>query len=189
MKKALGAGIFALPTPLWVVGSYDAQGKPNVMTIAWGGVCCSKPPCLAVSIRKATYTYNAIKERGAFTISIPSEEQATEADYFGMVSGRDVDKFATTGLTPARGTVVDAPYVQEFPLVIELKLLNTVEIGLHTQFIGEIKEVLADPDVLVEGMPAMDKVRPVLYGTGSKSYYKSGPYLGKAFSIGRGFMK
>lgn len=189
MKKSLGAGIVALPTPAWVVGSYDGEGRPNAMTIAWGGVCCSKPPCLAISLRQATYTYKNIMERGAFTVNVPNETHALEVDYFGMASGSTVDKFAATGLTPVKAQSVDAPYVEEFPLIIECKLLHTVEIGLHTQFIGEVMDVLADEAVLVDGVPTMDQVMPLLYGPGSKSYFKTGAYLGKAFSIGRGYMK
>ncbi|MBU1247228.1 MAG: flavin reductase family protein [Proteobacteria bacterium] len=189
MKKSLGAEIFVLPTPAWVVGSYDGEGKANAMTIAWGGVCCSKPPCITVSLRQATYTYECILERQAFTVNIPSEAHVAQVDYFGMVSGRNVDKFAATGLTAVKAGSVDAPSIEEFPLVLECALLHTIEIGLHTQFIGEIKDVRADEAVLVDGVPVMDRVLPVLYGTGAKSYFKSGPYLGKAFSIGRGFMK
>ncbi|HDN05166.1 MAG TPA: flavin reductase family protein, partial [Chloroflexi bacterium] len=54
MKKSLGAQTLIFPTPVWCVGSYDKEGQPNVMTIAWGGICCSKPPCLTISLRKAT---------------------------------------------------------------------------------------------------------------------------------------
>ena len=63
MKKSLGAETIVPTTPVWVVGTYDQDGKPNVMTAAWGGVCCSKPPCIYVSLRKATYTYSNIVER------------------------------------------------------------------------------------------------------------------------------
>ena len=80
---------------------------------AWGGICCSSPPCLAVSLRKATYTYGNIVERKAFTISVPSESYAREADYIGTVSGRNVDKFVATKLTPVPGSFVDAPYIGE----------------------------------------------------------------------------
>ena len=73
MKKSLGAKTLVYPTPVFVVGTYDANGKPNVMTASWGGICCSQPPCVAVSLRKATATYGNIVARKAFTISIPSE--------------------------------------------------------------------------------------------------------------------
>src|SRR5512144_1710564 len=119
MKRSLGADTLIYPTPTWVVGTYDKAGKPTLMTIAWGGICCSQPPCVAVSLRKATYTYGNIVERRAFTISIPSDQYARQADYFGLVSGRSTDKFAATGLTPVRSELVDAPYVKEFHLVVE----------------------------------------------------------------------
>jgi len=77
-------------------------------------------------------------ERQCFTVNVPPVTYAKQADYFGIASGRDVDKFAAAGLTPVKGGLVDAPYVDEFPLVLECKVLHTIEIGLHTQFIGEI---------------------------------------------------
>ncbi len=58
MKKSLGAHTYLPTTPVLLVGTYDQQGKPNMMTAAWGGICCSKPPCVAVSLRKATYSYS-----------------------------------------------------------------------------------------------------------------------------------
>ncbi|MEN6447835.1 MAG: flavin reductase, partial [Syntrophaceae bacterium] len=69
MKKSIGPMTMVCTTPVWIVGSYDQAGKPNIMTAAWGGVCCSEPPCIAVSLRKATYTYHNIMERKAFTIN------------------------------------------------------------------------------------------------------------------------
>ena len=114
MKKSLGAKTLVYPTPVFVVGTYDKEGKPNVMTASWGGICCSQPPCVAVSLRKATYTHGNILARKAFTISIPSEDHVQQADYFGLVSGRSGDKLAATKLTPVRSELVDAPYVKEF---------------------------------------------------------------------------
>src|SRR5512142_3364972 len=102
MKQSVGAKTLAMPTPVWLVGTYDKDGKPNIMTIAWGGICCSKPPCMAVSLRKATYSYASIVERKGFTINIPSEAHVKEADYAGMASGKDTDKFADTGLTAVK---------------------------------------------------------------------------------------
>ncbi|MCL5773013.1 MAG: flavin reductase family protein [Firmicutes bacterium] len=186
MKKSLGAKTLAYPAPVWVVGTYDKEGKPNMMTAAWGGVCCSSPPCISVSLRKATYTYDNIVQRKAFTINVPSEKFANEVDYIGIASGRDVDKFSETGLTAVKSDAVDAPLVKEFPLVIECKLLQTNEIGLHTQFIGEIVDVKADESVLDDGgHPQMEKIKPFVYDTGTRLYYGIGQCLGKAFSMGK----
>jgi flavin reductase (DIM6/NTAB) family NADH-FMN oxidoreductase RutF len=186
MKKSLGPRTLAFPTPVWVVGTYDKNGKPNVMTAAWGGICCSKPPCLAVSLRKATYSYGNIKDRRAFTISVPSEAHVKEADYFGMATGREVNKFAAARLTPVASILVDAPFVAEFPLILECKLLHTIEIGLHTQFIGEILDVKAEEAVLgAQGFPDIDKVRPIIFGPEIRTYHGIGAYLGQAFAIGK----
>lgn len=186
MKKSFGARTFVLPTPAWVVGTYDKQGKPNVMTAAWGGICCSQPPCIGISLRKATYTYSNIMERKAFTVNVPSEDHVKAVDFFGMVSGRDVDKFAAAGLTPTRSDLVDAPYVEEFPLILECKVLHTNEIGLHTHFVGEILDVKADEAVLgKEELPDVEKVRPILYCPDARTYRGAGRYLGQAFAIGR----
>ena len=186
MKQSIGADTEAYPNPVWCVGSYDADGRPNVMTAAWGGICCSKPPAVTISLRKATYTYGCITARGAYTVSVPSTRYVAEADYFGMVSGKHTDKFKDTGLTPTRSDTVDAPYVDEFPLVIECKVIHTHEIGLHTQFIGEIVDIKADAEILNEkGHPRMDKVAPFVFGHGIREYWALGQMIGRAFDIGK----
>jgi flavin reductase (DIM6/NTAB) family NADH-FMN oxidoreductase RutF len=186
MKKSLGAKIIVSVTHVWVIGTYDGEGKPNMMTAAWGGVCCSQPPCVAVSLRKATYTYGSIVKRKAFTVNVPSADYAKQTDYVGIYSGRSTDKLSVAKLTPARSKLVDDPYVQEFPLVLECKLLHTIEIGLHTQFIGEIVDVKAEESILGEnGLPDVGKVVPFFYSPETRTYYKIGEYLGKAHSTGR----
>lgn len=190
MKKSLGAKTILYPTPVLLVGTYDAAGKPNVMTAAWGGICCSSPPCVAVSLRKATYTYGSIVRQGGFTISIPSESHAAQADYCGMVSGKRADKFAETGLTPVRSTLVDAPYIAEFPLVLECKLVHQFELGLHTQFVGEILDVKADAKILDDrGEPDVEKLRPFFFAPEANAYYGTGKRLGDAFSMGKAVKK
>jgi flavin reductase (DIM6/NTAB) family NADH-FMN oxidoreductase RutF len=188
MKKSLGARTLLFPTPVLIVGTYDHDGKPNLMNAAWGGICCSQPPCVAVSLRKATHSWAGIVERKAFTVGIACETRMVEADFVGIASGRDVDKFAITGLTPIRSDLVDAPYAAEFPVVLECRLLHTVEIGLHTQFIGEIIDVKADHAILgPDGHPDILKIQPLIFDTGHRGYHGVGPILGKAFSVGKHF--
>ena len=189
MKKSLGAKTLLFPTPVLLVGSYDEEGNPNLMTASWGGICCSQPPCIAVSLRKATYTYAAIVERKAFTIGIASEGRMVEADFVGITSGSDVDKFTLAGLTPMRSKVVDAPYAAEFPLVLECRLLHTLELGLHTQFVGEIIDVKADAEVLAsDGLPDILKIKPLIFDTAHRGYHGIGPLLGLAFTVGKAKM-
>jgi len=186
MKKSLGGNTIAVPTPVWLVGSYDKDGKPNLATIAWGGICCSEPPAVTVSLRKSRHSYPAILERKAFTVNIPSEAFVRAADFAGIVSGRDTDKFAVAGLTPVASELVDAPYVAEFPVVLECRLLQTVDLGVHTQFIGEIVDVKAEEGVLNEqGMLDIALVRPIVYTPATRTYHGVGPVIGNGFSIGK----
>jgi flavin reductase (DIM6/NTAB) family NADH-FMN oxidoreductase RutF len=186
MKKSFGAKTLTFPTPVWLIGTYDQNGKPNAATIAWGGVCGSKPPCMAVSLRSATYTHGNIMERKAFTINVPSAAQVEIADYCGIVSGRNVDKFRAAKITAVKSEKVDAPYINEFLMILECKLIDSVEIGIHTHFIGEIIDVKVDESMLgQEGQPDILKINPVIYGPEIQSYYGVGKYLGKAFSLGK----
>jgi len=189
MRVSVGPKTIVHPHPVFVIGSYCEDGRPNIMTASWSGICCSQPPCIGVSLRKATLTYSNIMAHRAFTVNIPSAKHAREADYAGIVSGRDVDKFEATGLTAVKAEKVNAPTVEEFPLTLECELLQHIELGLHTQFIGQIVELTAEEDVLgSNGLPDIEKVKPILYGSaGSSAYYGIGENLGSAFSIGKVF--
>ncbi len=185
-KKSIGAKTVLYPTPVILVGTYDKAGKPNLATVAWGGICCSKPPCVAISLREATYTHGCISERRAFTVSIPSQSQVREADYCGIESGRDTDKFAALKLTPVKSELVDAPYAKEFPLVLECKLSRIVGVGLHTQFVGEIVDVKVDEEVLgSDGYPDVTKLKPIMYAPGSQKYYAIGKCVARAYDAGK----
>lgn len=186
MKKSMGPRIMLFPVPVLVVGTYDGSGRPDVATVAWGGMCCTEPPCVAISLRKATCTYGNIITKKAFTINLATEPHVKEADYFGIVSGKTIDKFSSTGFTPVKGEYVDAPYIKEFPFILECRLFHTIEIGSHTQFIGEILDTKIDEEMLAEnGLPDIKKLKPVAYTPEIKNYYSFGDILGRAFSIGK----
>lgn len=148
MKVSLGPQAIALPGPVWLIGSYDHQGRPNAMTASWAGICCSEPPCVAVAIRPERYSHAAIAQRAAFTVCVPAERHVAAAELFGRQSGRDGDKFAASGLTPMRSQLVDAPYVAECPVVMECRLAHRIELGSHTLFVGQIVDVKADREVI-----------------------------------------
>ena len=186
MKKSFGTKTLIFPAPVWCVGSYDTNGNPNVMTIAWGGICCSKPPCVTISLRKATYTYGNIMDKQAYTLSVPSDQYVEEADYFGIASGRNVDKFKETGLTPVKSELIDAPYVDEFPMILECKVIHHYEIGLHTQFVGSIVDTKIDESFLNdEGQPDIEKIRPFVLSPEVRRYHGIGKFIGMAFEIGK----
>jgi flavin reductase (DIM6/NTAB) family NADH-FMN oxidoreductase RutF len=176
------------PHPVLLIGTFGPDGKPNLMNAAWGGMCCSDPPCVAVSLREATLTYHNILAAKAFTVGIPSRKHVEAADYVGIVSGRDHDKFRETGLTPVTSEKVNAPLAADLPFSLECKLFQHHKLGLHTIFIGEIVGIQADEEVLgPKGLPDIEKTQAILWGgMGSNYYFAVGEKLGKAFSIGMG---
>jgi len=181
MKISLGCKALAIPSPVWVIGSYGSSAQPNIMVASWGSICCTTPACLAVSLKVSRATYANIVEHQAFTVSIPSRDFLFETDFVGNVSGVSVNKFSATGLTAVRSEVVDAPYVQEFPLIMECSLLHMLEIGSHTQFIGQVMDVKADEEVLGEnGLPSAEKISPLIGSAGERAYYSIGKWLGQA---------
>lgn len=191
MKVELPGQTLILPSPVLIVGTYGADGRPDIMNAAWGGVASSQPLLVSVSIRPSRQTYQNIKDAQAFTLNFAPEKFAAEADYVGIVSGKKADKFKETGLTPLKSSKVNAPIVKEFPYALECKLYKEIDLGAHAMFLGEVVGLVADEEALGEKkLPDIEKVRPMFYGGfGSSAYYGIGEKLGPAFSIGKKFIQ
>jgi len=188
--KSLGSKTAAFPTPTWVVGSYDAKGKADMMAAAWCGIANSTPASVFVAIQPVRYTYENILEKGEFTICIPSEEYAKETDYFGIESGRDADKIKASGLTAKRAEKVNAPYIEEFPMYLECKLTDRVNLGSHFVLIGRIIDVKAKEEILDHKESIeIQKLKPIIYSPTDRNYYGVGEFIGEAFSIGKELKK
>ena len=181
MKQSIGAKTLAIPTPVWLVGTFDENEKPNIMTAAWGGICCSRPPCIQISLRKATYSHSNIMKRKSFTINIPSDRHWRESDYVGIVSGRDTDKITDLEWSVVKSDLVDAPYIDQCKLIIECRLKEIIELGLHTMFVGEIMDVKVDQEVINDGKPDIKKIKPIIFSPGERCYFSIGDKLSKAF--------
>ena len=188
--KSLGPGTVAFPTPAWVIATYDSKGRADAMTAAWGGIANSNPPSIFVAVQPVRYTYENIMETKEFTICIPSEEFAKETDYFGMVSGRDTNKIEATGLTADRAEKVNAPYIKEFPMHLECKLTDRMNLGSHFVLIGQIIDVKAKEEILDhKDSIEIQKLKPIIYSPTDRNYYGVGEEIGNAFSIGKEFKK
>ena len=190
-KRSLGAHPLLYPLPVLLVATYDAAGKPNVMAAAWGGICGSDPLSLTVSVRPERWTHDALLARKAFTVCIASESMAASADYVGIASGRRYDKFPVAGFTPVKAEKVDAPYIAECPVILECSLTQTVSLGVHTMMIGAILDVKANEDCLdpTGTHPDIFKVSPLIFDSGSRSYYNVGQLVAPAFSVGKALLK
>ena len=177
-KISLGKRPMLWPKPTAVVGSYNEKGVPNIMTAAWAGIVNSRPPKVAVSLRPATYSHGNVSLHQAFTVNVPREDQAQFMDFAGEFSGRDMNKFEVLGLTPVKSALVNAPYVKEFPIVLECKVTEVHELGSHTQFVGEILDAKVNKTCTDDnGKLVMENARPVIFG--QDGYYGYGKYLGR----------
>ena len=108
------------------------------------------------------------------------------ADFAGLVSGRQEDKFAALGLTPAAGRHVDAPYAAECPVVLELALTHTRELGSHTLFVGEIMDLKVEREALREdGMPDPARLDILAYAPMAGEYLAMGGFVARAHAVGK----
>jgi len=158
------------PAPAALISVYDESGKPNAMTAAWISNICAEPPTVVVGIRDNRYTFKLIEKSGSFGVNIPNVKIVKKADYFGVVSGRDKDKFEETGLTVFKGKKIDVPLIEECPINVECKLSKQIEIGSHHAFFGEVLNVHYDDSMINEnGSPDILLADVIVYGTGK--YY------------------
>jgi flavin reductase (DIM6/NTAB) family NADH-FMN oxidoreductase RutF len=122
--------------------------RPNIITLAWVGTFCSDPPSLGIGVRPERHSHRLIAEAGEFVVNLPGAGQVGVVDYCGQVSGRDVDKWAACGLTPAPAHSVRVPLIAECPIAMECRVSQQLSLGTHDLFIGEVLAVQADDTVL-----------------------------------------
>lgn len=140
------------PTPAGLITSVDAQGQPNIITLGEVfNISITRPVILGIAIRKATYSHGLISQSGEYVVNLPTQAIAEQVWDCGRVSGRTVDKFALTGLTPLPASVVAPPLIAECPINIECRVMGIQEIGDHDLFLGEVvaqhvDQALLDPE-------------------------------------------
>jgi len=152
------------PCPVVLVTSVNSSGKPNIITLAWAGTVCSEPPMIGLGINPKRYSYTLIDESGEFVVNIPTTSILKSTDLCGTVSGRDVDKFAETGLSPEPSEKVKPPLIKECPVNIECAVKNKIPLGSHHLFLGEVVLVHVDEELLnSSGRIDFTKAAPFVY--------------------------
>lgn len=182
MRKNFGAKPFLYPQLVAIVASYGEDGTPDAMNAAWGGIAGGNRIFLCLSSNHKTV--ENILDRKAFTVSVADEKHLVEADYVGLVSGNDVqDKLERAGLHTTKSQFVDAPVVDELPLVLECRLIH-YDKDSHF-LLGEIVNAGADEAILDEnGMVDPAKLKPLTFDQGNRAYWGLGQKLGPAFEAG-----
>ena len=178
-KRIWKPGTLIYPLPAIMVSCGDFNGEKNIITIAWTGTICSNPPMCYISIRPERHSYQMIKESGEFVINLTTESLAFATDFCGVKSGKDMDKFKKTKLTPLPGIAVKAPIIGESPLNIECKVIEIKKLGSHDMFIAEVVAVHANEDLFNPETDAFD------LNAAQMLVYSHGHYFGVGKKIGR----
>lgn len=177
-KQSWKAGNMLNPVPAVMVSVADRENRPNIITVAWAGTVCTNPPMVSISVRPSRHSYHIIEETGEFVINLTTAELVKACDYCGVVSGRDVDKFAKTGLTPMPVEHVHAPAIAESPVNIACRVVESRPLGSHTMFLAEVLGVTVDDAYLDErDRLHINDAGLVMYSHGE--YFSLGEKLGK----------
>lgn len=176
-------GTMLNPVPVVMATCQRPGEKPNIITLAWVGTVCSDPPMVGIAIRPERYSHGIITATREFVVNLPTEALARAVDFCGVKSGREVDKFAATGLTPLPAAKVGAPLIKECPLHLECRVQQIIPLGSHDLFLAEVVAVQVDESLLEpDGRLALDRAGLIVYVHGH--YWNLKKNLGKfGFSV------
>ena len=182
MKKNLGKKNWIFPMPVLMIGTYNEDGSPNMMNAAWGGITLEDE--ITICIDTSHKTWANIAARKAFTVAFGTVETVKACDYLGIASGNKArDKVARSGLTAARSAFVDAPVMNELPLVLECELVSMNEASCNV--VGKIVNCAAEESAMTDGKPDAAKMRPICFDTCQHVYRVMGEAVAEAFSCGK----
>lgn len=186
MKKNFGTKNWMFPMPVLMIATYGEDGTPNVMNAAWGGITLEDEITICIDTSHKTWANIAAKK--AFTVAFGTVETANRCDYLGIVSGNQTpDKVAKSGFTLVKSGFVDAPVINELPLVLECKLVSMN--AENCNVVGKIVNCAVEEEVLTDGKPDAAKMKPICFDTCSHTYRVMGDIVAKAFSAGKEWMK
>ncbi len=184
MKKEYGAKNCLFPIPTVLVGAL-VEGKPNFNAIAFVGIVDMGH--ISIACNKARYTSIGIREKGTFSVNIPSTEQVVEMDYCGLVSGKKADKSAVFEVF--YGKLETAPMIESCPLNMECRLVQTLDMANHDVFIGEIIMSYCDESIMVDGKVDYAALHPLFFTMDDNGYWTLGERVATAWDAGKVMMK
>lgn len=181
MRQNFGAKPILYPQPVFIIGSYDEDGKADAMNAAWGGLTEADEITMCISANHKT-TENILK-RKAFTVSMGTADTVVACDYVRIVSGKDeTDKLQVAGFHVTKSAFVDAPVIEELPMTVECALSSYDPDTCR--LVGKIVNVCADESVLTDGKIDPAKLRPIVFDGVHHTYHVLGEKVGNAFQDG-----
>jgi flavin reductase (DIM6/NTAB) family NADH-FMN oxidoreductase RutF len=138
------------PTPAALITCVDNDGKPNIITLGEVAMVSLHPTRISIGARPATYSNGLIKATGEFVVNFPTIDIIEAVDFCGTKSGRNVDKFSETGLTPEPATHVGPPLIKECPVNLECKVMGVVSLGSHDLFIGDVLAMHVEEEMVLD---------------------------------------
>lgn len=184
MKTCWKPGTMVYPLPAALVSCGRDPQRRGLFTVAWTGTICTDPPMLYISVRPERYSYGIIREDMEFTLCLTTAAMARATDWCGVRSGRDFDKWAESGLTPAPGVMNACPAIEESPLCIECRVAEIVKLGSHDMFMAHVVNVLADDRYIDPDTGAFDLAAAGIMAYCHGGYFELGQRLGKfGFSV------
>ena len=181
-KKNIKKDLIMAPMPVLIIGTYDEKGVPNAMNAAWG--VQSDYEQVTIYLAKHKTTEN-LKQKKSFTVAFATRETLPQSDYFGMESGRDLNKIEKAGFHTVKSEFVDAPVIEEYPVTIECTVAEMVEESDGYRLVGNVVNVIADDAVLNEkGHIDLGKMNIISYDSATHSYRLLGDIVGQAFHDG-----
>jgi len=182
MRKNFGAKAMCYPMPVFIIGTYNADGTPNAMNAAWGGI--SEETEITICVDDSHKTAENLLARKAFTVSMATAAQMVACDYVGIVSGnKEPEKFAKAGFHATKSQFVDAPLVNELPMALECEVISYDP--ETCRLVGRIVNVCADESVLGDnGKVDVQKLQPITYDPVNHQYLVLGESVGRAFQAG-----
>lgn len=172
-------GTMIYPLPAALISCGNSPEDYNIITVSWLGTICSNPPMCSISIRPERHSYELIKNSGEFVINLTNESLAYAADWCGVKSGRDFNKFKEMNLTPIKAEKMNAPLIEESPLCIECKVKEIIKLGSHDLFIADVVNVQADSQYIDPMTDTFDLQKAKLIAYSHGHYYRLGEEIGK----------
>ena len=182
MRKNFGAKAMCYPMPVFIIGTYNADGTPNAMNAAWGGI--SEETEITICVDSAHKTAENLLARKAFSVSMATEACMAACDYVGIVSGnKEPNKFTKAGFHATKSEFLDAPLIDELPMALECEVISYDPESCR--LVGRIVNVCADESVLDEnGKVDAAKLAPITFDPMHNRYLALGESVGRAFHDG-----